>query len=102
MRFFGGKGDYELRLSYAISWWKCIPGWLEVTGSILSHFQATLDNCKFATYTVGSIPWFWKWRRQRQKPGKKQMSASNSFDAVVGLASSTSLSKAIGTGRVPI
>ena len=33
---------------------------------------------------------------------RKQMSASNSFDAVVGLASSTSLSKDIGTGRVPV
>ena len=37
-----------------------------------------------------------------RKGYRKQMSASNSFDAVVGLASSTSLSKDIGTGRVPV
>ena len=43
MLHFGGKGDYELTLSYAISLWKSVPGWLEATGSILSHFQATLD-----------------------------------------------------------
>ena len=45
MLHFGGKGDYELKLSYAISLWESVP----VTGSILSHFQATLDICKFAT-----------------------------------------------------
>ena len=30
MIHFGGKGDYELTLSYAISLWKSVPGWLEV------------------------------------------------------------------------
>ena len=47
MLHFGGKGkgDYELTLSYAISLWESVP----VTGSILSHFQARLDNCKFTT-----------------------------------------------------
>ena len=45
MLHFGGKGGCELTLSYAISLWESVPE----TGSILSHFQATFDICKFAT-----------------------------------------------------
>ena len=49
MLHFGGKGDYELTLSYGISLWKSVSVWLEVAGRILwSQSQATLD-CKFAS-----------------------------------------------------
>ena len=96
MLHFGGKGDYELTLSYAISLWESVP----VTGSILSHFQATLDNCKFATWLV-PLHDIGNAADTGQSPEscRKQMFASNSFNAVVGLASSASLSNAMGTGR---
>ncbi len=37
-RPLGEERDFELMLSYAISLWKSVPGWLEVTGSILSRY----------------------------------------------------------------
>ena len=102
MLHFGGKGDYELTLSYAISLSRIRS---RLTGSSRENFIIPLRKQR-SIFASSLLSWFHSMilemaadTGQSPESCRKQMFASNSFNAVVGLASSASLSNAMGTGR---